>query len=93
MNFDNSEIEPDFIYYDISVASIRTEETGINDPQVRFSETRTQPILSDCSKYNMSIIRFTMDGAGSDLPMWIPTIANVLVDADVTIYNLSLIHI
>ena len=91
MNFDNSEIEPDFIYYDISVASIRTEETGINDPQVRFSETRTQPILSDCSKYNMSIIRFTMDGAGSDLPMWIPTIANVSVDADVTIYNVSVI--
>lgn len=66
--------EVGFVYYDITVSSNRTEETGITDPQVRFSETRAQPILADCSKYNMSIIRFTMDGAGSDLPLWIPTI-------------------
>ena len=93
MNFDSmNEIEPDFVYYDVSVSSIRTEETGINDPQVRFQETRTQPILTDCSKYNMSIIRFTMDGAGSDLPMWIPTIADPTTDANVTVYNVSIVH-
>ena len=74
LSFDSDESEPNFIYYDITVSSNRTEETGITDPQVRFQESRTQPILSDCSKYNMSIIRFTMDGAGSDLPLWIPTI-------------------
>ena len=37
----------------------------------------------------MSIIRFTMDGCGSDLPLWIPTIADVETDANVTIYTVS----
>ena len=74
ISFEGDESDPSFIYYDITVTSTRTEETGITDPQVRFQESRTQPIVSDCSKYNMAIIRFTMDGAGSDLPLWIPTI-------------------
>ncbi len=94
--------EPDFLYYDITIASNRTEETGIVDPQVRFSESRTQPILSDCSKYNMSIIRFTMDGAGSDLPLWIPTIipdsqqrkneVYIMNDPNMTIYGITVTH-
>ena len=85
----NNTTDPDFLYYDITIGSNRTEETGIVDPPVRFSETRSQPLIADSSLYNMSIIRFTMDGCGSDLPLWIPTIADVETDANVTIYTVS----
>jgi hypothetical protein len=86
---DNS-TNPEFIYYDITVGSKRTEETGIVDPPVVFSETRSQPLISDSSLYNMSIIRFSMDGCGSDLPMWIPTIEpNQTADLNKTIYVVS----
>ena len=82
--------DPDFIYYDITVGSNRTEETGVTDPAVRFSETRSQPLISDSSLYNMSITRFTMDGCGSDLPLWIPTIVpNQTTDLNQTIYIVS----
>ena len=86
----NNTTDPDFIYYDITVGSTRTEETGINDPEVRFSETRSQPLINDSSLYNMSIIRFCMDGCGSDLPMWIPTIDNTqTADLNKTVYIVS----
>jgi len=62
------------IYYDITITSTRTEDTGINDPPVKFIQSRTQAVISDCSLYDLTIVRFTMDGCGSDLPMWIPTI-------------------
>jgi hypothetical protein len=97
-----TDTEPDFVYYDITIASSRTEEIGIVDPPVRFSESRTQPILNDCSKYNMSIIRFTMDGAGSDLPLWIPQIMTdtqqstitgyTNYDPNMTIYGITITH-
>ena len=85
----SNNINPDFVYYDITVGSNRTEESGIVDPQVYFSESRSQPILSDCSLYNMSIIRFTYDGCGSDLPLWIPTIALNQPNLNKTIYVVS----
>ena len=86
----NNSTDPDFIYYDITVGSSRTEETGISDPEFVFSETRSQPLISDSSLYNMSIIRFCMDGCGSDLPMWIPTIDKTqTADLNKTIYVVS----
>ena len=86
----SNSIDPDFIYYDITVGSTRTEEAGIVDPPVQFSETRSQPLISDCSLYNMSIIRFTSDGCGSDLPLWIPTIVpDQTADLNKTIYVVS----
>jgi hypothetical protein len=86
----NNSTDPDFIYYDITVGSTRTEEAGIVDPPVVFSETRSQPLIADCSLYNMSIIRFTSDGCGSDLPLWIPTIvSNQTADLNQTIYVVS----
>ena len=62
------------VYYDITMTSARTEDTGISDPPVKFVESRSQAIIDDCSLYDLTIVRFTMDGCGSDLPMWIPTI-------------------
>lgn len=66
--------DPSMIYYDLTLSSSVTTDNALHNPPVRFQEYRNQPIISDCSQYFMSIIRFTMDGCGADLPLWIPSI-------------------
>jgi hypothetical protein len=90
---------PEFIYFDYTMCSNRTEDTG-TDPTVRFTESRTQSIIDDCSQYNLSIVRFTMDGCGGDLPMWIPQIMPLAqqqalqgftaYDPNLTIYGITI---
>lgn len=71
--------EPDYVYYNADIVNNTTDDqtsTGdaIQDPNIVFNETRDFPILQDISKYNFSIVRFTMNGANLDLPLFIPTI-------------------
>lgn len=87
--------DPDYVYYN---ATIVNNQTGVNldskNPAVRFQETRSVPILRDASKYNFSIVRFTMNGCGKDLPIFIPVIRtgadNPTNDINLTIYSVSL---
>jgi hypothetical protein len=73
----DDDIDPDYVYYN---ATIINNRTGLNnysrsaDPEIRFQETRDTPIINDASKYNFSIIRFTMNGPNKDLPLFIPII-------------------
>jgi hypothetical protein len=75
------------IYYDITMASTLTRDNVLNDPPVRFSESRTEAFIDDCSKYNLAIIRFTMDGCGTDLPMWLPQIMTDDLQATLPSYS------
>lgn len=87
--------DPDYVYYN---ATIVNNNTGANvdtpNPNVRFQETRSVPILRDASKYNFSIVRFTMNGCGKDLPLFIPVIRtgaeNPTNNINLTIYSVSL---
>lgn len=87
--------DPDYVYYN---ATIVNNQTSVNldtvDPAVRFLETRSVPILNDASKYSFSIVRFNMNGAGKDLPLFIPVIRtgtdNPTNDINLTIYSVSL---
>ena len=68
----------DYIYYNADIVNNNTSSTlnGVAqlDPQLRFNETRDTAIINDASQYYFSIIRFTMDGANTDLPILIPNI-------------------
>ena len=74
-----SDSSPDIVYYNASIVNNNTDDVygGIGagaDPQIRFNETRDTAIVKDASKYQFSIIRFVMNGANKDLPLFIPAI-------------------
>jgi hypothetical protein len=105
--YDN-DTDPDYVYYNASIINTRTDvENNLAnftaDPAIRFLETRDVPIIKDASKYNFSIIRFTMNGPNKDLPLFIPVIrtgtANPppgppgptnVPDVNLTIYSITL---
>lgn len=70
---------PDYVYYNADIINNTTVNTfggvAIKDPQIRFNETRDTAIIKNAADYYFSIIRFTMDGANKDLPLFIPNIA------------------
>jgi hypothetical protein len=92
----DDDIDPDYVYYNASIINNRTQGSYNRqaDPVLRFSETRDSPIINDASKYNFSIIRFTMDGPNKDLPLFIPVIRtgadNPTNNVNLTIYSVSL---
>jgi hypothetical protein len=64
------------IYYNATIINTNTADAGTigPPPTVRFNETRDAPIVKDASQYNMSIIRFAMNGPNKNLPLFIPII-------------------
>jgi hypothetical protein len=87
----------DYVYYNATIINNRTNAPfdRNSDPYVRFQETRDVPIIQDASKYNFSIVRFTMNGPNKDLPLFIPPIRTGPVDnptqnIDLTIYSVSI---
>ncbi|MFZ4600674.1 MAG: hypothetical protein ACOYNN_18685, partial [Terrimicrobiaceae bacterium] len=71
--------EPDYVYYNADIINNTTDDLPASglappDPQIRFNETRDTALLKDASQYHFSIIRFTMNGANRDLPLFIPNI-------------------
>jgi len=77
-NGDNQDA-PDYVYYNADIINNTTQNTfagqAVKDPQIRFNETRDTAIIRNAADYYFSIIRFTMDGANRDLPLFIPNIA------------------
>jgi hypothetical protein len=72
------DVEPDLLYYngDIINNNNLDQSNGIAlpDPAIRFNETRDKALIKNCSDYHFSIVRFTMNGANLDLPLFIPQI-------------------
>ena len=70
--------EPDFLYYNATIVNNNQydENNGVAliDPQVRFNETRDKALLRNLADYHFSIIRFSMNGANLDLPLFCPTV-------------------
>lgn len=93
-SFDNDN-DPDYVYYNGTIINNDTRAFDVGyDPSIRFQETRDVPIINDASKYNFSIVRFTMNGANKDLPLFIPVIrtgaANPTNNVNLTIYSLTI---
>lgn len=89
--------EPDYVYYNCDIINNRTSDLNqsglaLPDPPIRFNETRDAPLVKDASKYHFSIIRFTMNGANRDLPMFIPNIQTGQPDPDLTTYKVAIAY-
>lgn len=89
---------PDIVYLnaDIINNTVGQPRSLPQDPQIRFNENRDTPIIKDSSLYNFSIVRFTMDGAGKDLPLFIPTIQTGIInnptsDVNLTCYSMTIV--
>jgi hypothetical protein len=90
-------VAPDIIYYNGDIINNATDtpvQTSATqyDPQIRFNETRDVPLIKDASLYNFSIVRFTMNGSGKDLPLFCPQIQtdityNPTLDVNKTVYG------
>jgi hypothetical protein len=85
---------PDYIYYNADIINNTTQNTlagqAIKDPQIRFNETRDTAIVRNAADYYFSIIRFTMDGANRDLPLFIPNIAEGTGQTNVNLTTYSM---
>lgn len=85
--------DPDIVYYNCDIINNKTIDAGFaQDPIVRFSETRDQPIISDSSKYEFSIIRFTLNGANKNLPILIPSIQTGQNNPNLTVYSCTIVN-
>jgi hypothetical protein len=85
---------PDYVYYNADIINNTTQNTvagqAIRDPQIRFNETRDTAIIRNAADYYFSIIRFTMDGANRDLPLFIPVIAEGTGQTNVNLTTYSM---
>ncbi len=82
--------DPDLLYYNINIINNNANNPSIGaDPPIRFNETRSTPLVEDISKYNFSIVRFNMSGAGLNLPLFIPQIDITQSDINKTVYSLG----
>ena len=82
--------EPDILYYNINIINNNANNPSIGaDPPIRFNETRSIPLIEDISKYNFSIVRFNMNGAGLNLPLFIPQVDTSQSDINKTVYSLG----
>lgn len=85
---------PDYVYYNADIINNTTQNTfagqAIKDPQIRFNETRDTAIIRNAADYYFSIIRFTMDGANRDLPLFIPNITEGTGQTNVNLTTYSM---
>lgn len=82
--------DPDILYYNASIVNNTTDDTGTGnvvspDPQIRFIETRDTALIKDASRYQFSIVRFVVNGANKDLPLFIPQIQSGTGQTDVNL--------
>lgn len=80
--------DPIHIYYSVEANNLDT--TGTKAPVVfDINENRQNPFLGCPQNYNMSIIKFGLNGTKS-FPVFIPVIEDPSVDVDRTIYKIGI---
>jgi len=82
--------EPDVRYYNCSITNVSQETNPNYYPTLSFRENRTLPFIEDVSQYDYSIVRFTMDGPGKALPLFIPSVDVQQSDINRTVYAVGL---
>ena len=95
VTYSDDSSDPNYVYYDATIISNDfddVDDSGVVtfDPQITFNDQRTFPIIKDASMYEMSIIRFTLNGPGLDLPLFIPSIQINQPNVNLTEYSVTL---
>jgi hypothetical protein len=87
--------DSDMIYYNATMTTTQNADATV-DPLVKFNESRDAPIVRNASQYYFSIIRFSMNGANKNLPLFIPVIQTnsfvytIQTDPNQTIYSCAI---
>lgn len=91
ISYEGDKTDPDILYYNATIINDNTTvPDGLNqDPPVRFSETRSTALIKDISKFDFSIIRFTLNGANKNLPLFIPSVQLNQSDINLTNYSVG----
>ena len=67
--------EPDYVYYNAQIINNSTKTTSnLPDPTIDFVDTRIRAVIPEVANYAVSVENFTIDGAGKNLPLFIPQI-------------------
>ena len=67
--------EPDYVYYNAQIINNSTKTTSnLPDPTIDFIDTRIRAVIPEVANYAVSVENFTIDGAGKNLPLFIPQI-------------------
>jgi hypothetical protein len=67
--------EAEFVYYNAQIINNTTDTvSNQKDPAIEYIDTRIRPVVSKVSDYTVSVENFTIDGAGKNLPLFIPQI-------------------
>jgi hypothetical protein len=64
---------PTQVYYNLDVANEQIGDGGVPPAKLQFTEVRSSNLLDNPNDYFMSIVRFSLDTAGS-LPIFLPSI-------------------
>ena len=80
----------DRVYYNMDFYNSETVDDNKNQPDMRYTDFRTSPILENANDYLFSIIRFQLNGVGSAIPLFVPIIENG-TDVNKTIYKITLL--
>ena len=95
--------EPDYIYYNADIINNNSVDKAqlsgpasyvvLPDPQIRFNETRDKALITNAGNYHFSIVRFSMNGANLDLPLFIPSIVGGQIYDDYAVqYGLQSVY-
>lgn len=86
----------DIVYYNADIINNNINDVNnrvvgfVGEPTIQFKETRTKPILKNSQNYEFSIVRFQIDGANKNLPLFIPQIRIGQSNINLTIYRMFL---
>jgi hypothetical protein len=88
---DKNNREPDIVYFNADIINNTNKDVGGGDTNtIKFIETRANNIINNISLYEMSIVRFSLNGSGKDLPLLIPTIKLNQSDVNLTTYRIRI---
>tara|TARA_R110000822_G_scaffold78584_4_gene188290 strand:+ start:335 stop:1501 length:1167 start_codon:yes stop_codon:yes gene_type:complete len=87
LNQDANEALPENVYFDILQTNFKSTTT--KPPVFTINESRASPFIKLPEKYDLSILRFSIDTG--TLPLFIPSIAPDQSDVNRTIYSVTLV--
>lgn len=85
----NSRSAAGHLYYNCTIVNNNTDPNPASYPIAEYTDTRTVPLIEDIENYDYSVVRFTMDGSGTALPLFIPRIQLGQEDVNLTVYTVG----
>lgn len=88
----NEDNDPDYVYYNADIINNSSNDPSTigDDIIVKFAENRSVPILNNSANFDFSIIRFTMNGCGKNLPILQPTVVIGQNNINLTDYKITI---